>query len=101
MARHGISKHQDKRDFWALQRSARMPIHRRSNAHDARCVGGTGEIIKTNIPEVMLQDCLSAVTIQRRVLHELLVGGLGDEEDPSQNDFLQLSRNIEHRNPDR
>ncbi len=70
-----------------------MPIHRRSNAHDARCVGGTGEIIKTNIPEVMLQDCLSAVTIQRRVLHELLVGGLGDKEDPSQNDILQLSRN--------
>ncbi len=49
----------------------------------------------------MLLDCLSAVTIKRRVLHELLMGGLGDEEDPSQNDFLQLSRKIEHRNPDR
>jgi hypothetical protein len=47
---------------------------------------------KPNIPEVMLQDCLSSVTIRRRVLHELLVGGLGDEEDPSQNDLLQLSR---------
>ena len=52
---------------------------------------------KPNIPEVMLQDCLSSVTIQRRVLHALLVGGVGDEEDPPQNDFLQLSRNIEHQ----
>ena len=45
----------------------------------------------------MLLDCLSAVTIKRRVLHELLMGGLGDEEDPAQNYFLQLSRKIEHQ----
>jgi hypothetical protein len=50
-------------------------------------------MFQESILEVMLLDCLGAVTIQRRVLHELLVGGLGDEEDPSQNDFLQLSRN--------
>ena len=33
MARHGISKHQDRRDFWALRRIARMPTHRRRNTH--------------------------------------------------------------------
>ena len=60
----------------------------------ARFAGGKEKHFKKSIPEVSLLDCLSAVTIQRRVLHELLVGGLGDEEDPSQNDFLQLSRNI-------
>ena len=52
-------------------------------------------MFQESILEVMLLDCLSAVTIQRRVLHELLVGGLGDEKNPSQNDFLQLSRDIE------
>ncbi len=60
----------------------------------AQCVGGKEKCFKKSIPEASLSDCLSAVTIQRRVLHELLVGGLGDEEDPSQNEFLQLSRNI-------
>ena len=63
----------------------------------ARFAGGKEKCLKRSIPEVLLLDCLSAVTIQRRVLHELRVGGLGDEEDPSQNDFLQLSRNIEHQ----
>jgi hypothetical protein len=67
----------------------------------ARFAGGKEKYFKKSIPEVSLLDCLRAVTIQRRVHHELLVGGLGDEEDPSQNDFLQLSRKIEHRNPDR
>jgi hypothetical protein len=45
----------------------------------------------------MLLDRFSAMTIQSRVLHELLVGGNGDEEDPSQKNFLQLSTSIEHR----
>ncbi len=63
----------------------------------ARFCWWQGVMFKKSIPEVSLLDCLSAATIQRRVLHELLVGGLGDEEDPSQNDFLQLSRNIEHQ----
>ena len=58
----------------------------------ARVLVAQEKCFKPNIPEVMLQDCLRSVTIQRRVLHELLVGGLGDKEDPSQNDFLQLSR---------
>jgi hypothetical protein len=91
-ARHGISKHQDKRDFWALRRSACMPIHRRSKRPYTH--GVFVEMVSKSIPEVWLSDCLSAVTIQRRVHHELLVDGLGDEQDPSQNDFLQLSRNI-------
>ena len=43
-ARHGISKHQDKRDFWALQRSARMPIYRRSNANVRKVCWWQGEI---------------------------------------------------------
>ena len=63
----------------------------------AWCVGGTEKCFKKSMPEVILLDCLAAVTIQSRVLHELLVGGLGKEEDSSQEDFLQLSRNIEHR----
>jgi hypothetical protein len=63
----------------------------------AWCVGGKQKWFKKSMPEVMLLDCLAAVTIQSRVLHELLVGGLGKEEDPSQEDFLQLSRKFEHR----
>ena len=65
--------------------------------HGLLVATGKEKCVKKGIPEVSLLDCLSAVTIQRRVLHELLVGGVGDEEDPPQNDFLQLSRNIEHQ----
>ncbi len=54
----------------------------------AWCVGDKEKWFKKSKPEVMPLDCLNAVTIQRRVLHKLLVSGLGDEEDPSQNDFL-------------
>ena len=54
-------------------------------------------MFQESILEVMLLDCLSAVTIQRRVPHEFLVGGLRDEEDPSQKNFLHLSRSIEHQ----
>jgi hypothetical protein len=54
-------------------------------------------MFQESIPEVMQLDCLNTVTIQRRVLHQLLVGGLCDEENPPQNDFLQLSCNIEHQ----
>ena len=33
--------------------------------------------------------------------HKLLVGGLGDEQDPSEDDFLQLSCNMRVNNPTR
>ncbi len=43
---------------------------------------------------MVLADHFRAMTVERRALHELLVDGLSDEKDPSQNESLQLTGNM-------
>ena len=49
---------------------------------------------KKQAPDVVLADRFRAMTVERRALHELLVDGLGDEKDPSQNEALHLTGNM-------